>query len=71
MLKTIKVYTVNTGVPSLADLEEAKEICVDEDCAVELRWMPNIVAGWYHLYIDSTSNVYEIYDKQVPKVYGW
>jgi hypothetical protein len=70
MLIPIKIFTVKTNVPALSDLEEAKQICINEDCTVELRWMPHIMTGWYHLYITAEDDIYKMYEEQVPKVYG-
>jgi hypothetical protein len=71
MLIPIKIFTVPTRrIPSLSDLEEAKQLCITEDCTVELRWCPNIYAGWYHLYITAEDDVYKMYETQVPKCYG-
>jgi hypothetical protein len=68
-LLLIKNYYV-PDIPTKEDLEEAKQICIKENCAIELRWCPNIWAGWYHIYIYNNSNIDEVYDTQVPKVYG-
>ena len=70
MLIPIKIFTVKTSVPALSDLERAKQICINEDCMVELRWMPNIMTGWYYLYITAEDNIYKMYEEQVPKVCG-
>ena len=70
MLIPIKIFTVTTNVPTLGDLEEAKQICINENCAVELRWMPDILTGWYYLYITDEDNIYKMYEEQVPKIYG-
>ena len=70
MLIPIKIFTIKTNIPVLSDLEEAKQICLNESCAVELRWLPNIMTGWYHLYIAAEDDVYEMYETQIPKIYG-
>jgi hypothetical protein len=70
MLTPIKIFTVKTSVPALSDLEEAKQNCIKESCAVELRWMPRILTGWYYLYITAEDNIYKMYEEQVPKIYG-
>jgi hypothetical protein len=70
MLIPIKIFTVKASIPALSDLEKAKQICINEDCAVELRWMPHIMAGWYYLYITAEDDIYKMYEEQVPKVYG-
>lgn len=71
MLIPIKVFTVENGnIPTKEDLNEAKQICIKECCQVELRWIPDIFAGWYHLYIDKNTDIDYAYEHQVPKVYG-
>lgn len=70
MLIPIKTYYAG-ALPEKQDLIDAKQMCVDENCVVELRWYPNYYAGWYYLYIMKDSNVDEMYENQVPKVYGW
>ena len=70
MLIPIKIFTIKTSTPVLHDLEEAKQICINENCAVELRWMPHILIGWYHLYITAEDDIYKMYDEQVPMVFG-
>lgn len=70
MLIPIKVFTVEDSIPTKADLGEAQQICIEENCKVELRWIPNIFAGWYHLYIDKDTDIEYAYEHQVPKVYG-
>lgn len=69
MLTPIKIFTVKTSTPALQDLEAAKQICIREDCMVELRWMPDIMTGWYHLYITAEDDIYKMYEEQVPKIY--
>jgi hypothetical protein len=70
MLIPIKIFTVDRGIPSKDDLIEAKQICIEEGCSAELRWLPNTWAGWYHLYIDKNTDIDYAYEHQVPKVYG-
>jgi hypothetical protein len=70
MLVPIKTFTVNTKIPSRDDLAEAKQLCIDEGCMVDLRWCPNVFAGWYHLYINADDDIDSMYQHQVPKTYG-
>ena len=68
MLKPIKTFYVK-GYPDLADWEEAVRIAKEESCVVELRWMPNIYAGYYHDYVFEDSDPIKL-DEKTPKVYG-
>lgn len=70
MLIPIKVFTVNGGIPSIDDLGEARQTCIEEECVIDLRWLPNAWAGWYHLYIDKDTDIEYAYEHQIPKVYG-
>lgn len=71
MLIPIKIFTIKArSIPTLIDLEEAKQICINEDCAVELYWMPHSLADWYHLFITAEDDIYKMYEELVPKVYG-
>ena len=70
MLIPIKVFAVEDGIPTKADLGETQQICIEENCKVELRWIPSIFTGWYHLYIDKATDIEYAYEHQVPKVYG-
>ena len=70
MLIPIKIFTVKTSIPTLSDLEEARQICIDEDCEIDLKWCPDILIGWYHLHITANDDIYKMYEHQVPKVYG-
>lgn len=70
MLIPIKHFTVDGRIPTRADLEEAKQICIKEDCEIDLHWLPNSYAGWYHVYIEKDSDLDYIEQYQVPKVYG-
>lgn len=70
MLIPIKAFTIDGSIPTKADLAEAQQICIKENCTVELRWVPNVFAGWYHLYIDKDTDLEYVYEHQVPKVYG-
>ena len=69
MLIPIKYFTVNTRIPELSDLEKAKRICIEENCEVEIWWIPSTYVGWYHLHITAKDDIYKMYDEQVPKVY--
>lgn len=69
MLKPIKTFYSEIN-PTYSVFEEAKQIAVNEDCVVEVRWLPNIICGWYHEYVFSNSDTAELAAK-VPQVYGW
>ena len=69
MLKPIKTFYSEIN-PTLSVFEEAKQIAIEEDCVVEVRWYPNFVAGWYHEYVFDKSDPVELAAK-VPQVYGW
>ena len=69
MLKPIKTFYSEVN-PTQLVFEEAKQIAINEDCVVEVRWYPNIMCGWYHEYIFANSDTTELAAK-VPKVYGW
>jgi hypothetical protein len=69
MLKPIKTFYVK-GIPNLIDWEEAVNIAKEESCVVELRWMPNIMTGYYHEYVFEDSDPVKI-DEKTPKIYGW
>ena len=56
--------------PHYEVFEEAKQIAINEDCVVEVRWYPNCYEGWYHEYVFADSDTVKLADK-VPKVYGW
>ena len=68
MLKPIKTFYVK-GIPNLIDWEEAVNITKEESCVVELRWMPNIMTGYYHEYVFEDSDPVKI-DEKTPKIYG-
>lgn len=76
MLKQIKTFCVinrdgyKNSIPQLSDWEEAVRIAKDEACIVEVRWLPNIMSGYYHEYVFDNSNPAEL-DEKTPKVYGW
>lgn len=69
MLKPIKTFYSEIN-PTYEIFEEAKQIAIDEDCVVEVRWLPNIMCGWYHEYVSDKSDPTELAAK-VPQVYGW
>lgn len=68
MLKPIKTFYV-VGSPNYNEYVEARDIAQNENCVVELRWYPNIYAGWYHEYVFEDSDPAEL-DAKTPKVYG-
>ena len=68
MLKPIKTFYV-VGSPNYNEYVEARDIAQNENCVVELRWSPNIYAGWYHEYVFEDSDPAEL-DAKTPKVYG-
>lgn len=68
MLKQIKTFYIE-GIPSYEDYCEARDIASNEDCVVEVRWLPNIWAGWYHEYVFANSNPADLAAK-TPRVYG-
>ena len=69
MIIPMKHYYAGTR-PSKEDLQECKEICIKEDCIIDLHWLPSSWAGWYHIYIEKDTNIDYAYEHQVPKVYG-
>ena len=68
MLKPIKTFYSEIN-PTLSVFEEAKQIAIEEDCVVEVRWYPNCMTGWYHEYVFDKSDPAELAAK-VPQVYG-
>jgi hypothetical protein len=68
MLTPIKTFYVE-GAPSYEEIVEARDTAQREYCVVELRWLPDIFAGWYHEYVFNDSDPQEIYDN-LPRVYG-
>ena len=68
MLKPIKTFYVE-NIPSYEDYCKARDVARDENCVVELRWRPNIRAGWYHEYVFENSDPAEL-GTQTPRVYG-
>ena len=68
MLKPIKTFYSNT-IPTLEVFDEAKQITIQEDCVVELRYCPHILSGWYHEYVFSDSDPAEL-AQRVPKTFG-
>lgn len=69
MIIPIKHYYAG-GMPSKEDLQECKEICIKEDCMIELLWYPDVFAGYYRIYIKKDTDIEYAYEHQVPKVYG-
>ena len=69
MLKPIKTFYSEIN-PTYSVFEEAKQIAINDGCVVEVRWLPNSIAGWYHEYVFSYSDITELANK-VPTVYGW
>ena len=69
MLKPIKTFYTDGGVPTFSDWLRAIEIAKVERCVVELRWCPHIMAGWYHEYVFEDSDP-TLLDAKTPKVYG-
>ena len=63
MLKPIKTFYIH-GRPTPSDFEEAHELTKQEDCVVEIRWQPDILAGWYYDYIFETSTLEEWLEKK-------
>ena len=68
MLKPIKTFYSEIN-PTYSVFEEAKQIAIDEDCVVEVRWYPNCYAGWYHEYVFMESSPADL-DAKTPRVYG-
>jgi hypothetical protein len=69
MLKPIKTFYVDDRIPQLDDWHEAVKIAKTDKCVVEIRWLPNIYAGWYHEYVFENSDPAEL-DAKTPRVYG-
>ena len=69
MLKPIKTFYSEIN-PTYAVFEEAKQIAINEDCVVEVRWYPNIYEGWWHEYVFAKSDPSALAAK-VPQVYSW
>jgi len=65
----IKNYYVE-GIPSKEDLEQAKQICIEENCVIELSWCPSVYAGWHSVFIKQDSDIDYLYERKVPRVYG-
>lgn len=63
MLKPIKTFYIS-GRPTSSDFEEAHELTKREGCVVELRWQPDILAGWWHDYIFEDSTLEEWLEKR-------
>ena len=69
MLKPIKQFYVCTHTPAYSDFEEAVQIAKDEDCVVDVWWLPSTWAGWYHEYVFEHSDPGAIMEK-LPRSYG-
>ena len=70
MLKLIITFCVEPStIPTVADWTEAVNIAKENNCVVELKWMPNILTGWYHDYVFGYEDPVEL-DAKIPKVYG-
>ena len=69
MLVLIKNYFID-HIPTKEDLVEAKQICINEDCVIDLKWCPSVFTGWQHVYVYKNSNIDNVYETQVPKVYA-
>lgn len=69
MLKQIKTFYIDGRIPQLDDWQEAVRIAKTGNCVVEIRWLPNIYAGWYHEYVFEYSDPAEL-DARTPRVYG-
>lgn len=69
MLKPIKIFYIEDGIPQLDDWREAVKIAKADNCVVEIHWMPSIYTGYYHEYVFDDSDP-ENLDARTPKVYG-
>ena len=69
MLKPIKTFYVEPGIPDYSDWVQAVDIAKTEQCVVEVRWLPNRWAGWYHEYVFENSDPGEL-NQKTPRVYG-
>lgn len=69
MLRPIKTFYIDKGIPTYEDWKQAVEIAQVDECVVEVRWLPNIYAGWYHDYVFMNSDPTEL-DARTPRVYG-
>jgi hypothetical protein len=69
MLRPIKTFYIDRGIPTYDDWKQAVEIAQESECVVEVRWLPNIYAGWYHEYVFENSDPAEL-DAKTPRVYG-
>ena len=70
MLTKLQTFMVaEKGIPSLADIEEAIDICKKENCVVKIMWVPNTYAGWYDIAVTAEANAQDVYNC-IPRVYG-
>ena len=69
MLRPIKTFYIDRGIPTYDDWKQAVEIAQENECVVEVRWLPNFYAGWYHDYVFEDSDPAEL-DAKTPRVYG-
>ena len=69
MLRPIKTFYIDKGIPTYEDWKQAVEIAKEDECVVEVRWLPNIYAGWYHDYVFEDSDPVKL-DAKTPRVYG-
>jgi hypothetical protein len=69
MLRPIKTFYVDYGVPTYEDWCEAVKIAKEEQCVVEIRWLPSRWAGWYHEYVFMDSDPEKL-DQKTPINYG-
>ena len=68
MLKPIKTFYSST-IPTLEVFEEVRQIAIQEDCVIELRYCPHILSGWYYEYVFSDSDPAEL-AQRVPDTFG-
>ncbi len=68
MLVRLKHYILDNN-PTKEDLETAKQICIEDSCVVELQWCPSVYAGWYKIFVQPNSDIDEIYNEQIPRIY--
>ena len=69
MLKPIKIFYIDKGIPTYEDWKQAVEIAQADECAVEVRWLPNTYAGWYDTLVFEDSDPTDL-DARTPRVYG-
>lgn len=69
MLRPIKAFCINKGIPTYDDWVQAVDIAKTDHCVVEVRWLPNRWAGWYQEYVFETSDPGDL-NQKTPRVYG-